>query len=75
MITSAKVECRDQVAILSKDGKSFKLQIEAPSDAHFTMQFAKRNFDTEKPIKGYTLLQLSVSGRSTQVIKVLLSGK
>ena len=75
MITAAKVECKGKTAVLSQNGKSFTLQIEAPKDAFFLTKPAKRDSEAEKPIEGYTLLQLSVSGRSTQVIKVLLSGK
>lgn len=74
VITSADVECNGNTAILRKDGKSFFLKIESPVNASFTTKRVKRETENEKPIEGYTVLSVSVSDSTIQVIKVLLSG-
>ncbi len=75
VITSADVECKGNIAVLRKDGKSFSLKIASPTNASFTTKAAKRGTEAEKPIEGYTVLSASVSGEPVQVIKVLLSGE
>lgn len=73
VITSARVECKGNVALLRKDGRTFSLKIVSPAHAFFTTQTARRGSEEEKPIEGYTVLQASVSGKAEQVIKVLLT--
>ena len=75
VITSADVECKGNIAVLRKDGKSFSLKIASPTNASFMTKAAKRGTEAEKPIEGYTVLSASVSGEPVQVIKVLLSGE
>ena len=75
VITSADIECRGDIAILRKDGKSFFMKIVSPSNAFFTIKSVKRATEVEKPIEGYKLLSTSVSGESVQVIKIILSGE
>ena len=75
VITSADVECKGNIAVLRKDGKSFSLKIASPTNASFMPKAAKRGTEAEKPIEGYTVLSASVSGEPVQVIKVLLSGE
>lgn len=72
VITSAHVECKGNIALLRKDGRTFSLRIVSPARAFFTAQTARRGSEEEKPIEGYTLVQTSVSGKAEQVIKVLL---
>lgn len=73
VITSARVECKENVALLRKDGRTFSFKIVSPAHALFTTQTARRGSEEEKPIEGYTVLQASVSGKAEQVIKVLLT--
>lgn len=42
VITSADVECKGNIAVLRKDGKSFSLKIASPTNASFMTKAAKR---------------------------------
>lgn len=70
MITSAAIECRGKEAVLSKDGKSFHLTIISPLNAVFSSQPAKTFTDKEKPLNGYELLQVNISGEDNPEIKI-----
>jgi hypothetical protein len=73
MITAASVQCKGNTAVLSKDGKTFFVTVLSPADASFTANPAKTFTPEEKPLEGYTLLTTKVTGKQTQVIKVMMS--
>jgi hypothetical protein len=75
MITAADVVCKGQTATLRKDGKTFTLTIESPTNAVFTSRPAKTFTEKENPVEGYTIVSASASGNKTQIFNILLSGK
>ncbi|MDH6534616.1 hypothetical protein M2101_001289 [Parabacteroides sp. PM5-20] len=75
MITAANVKCEGKNAELSKNGKCFYLEILSPQNAVFTSVPAKTFTEKEKPVDGYRLLQVTVTGQKEQVIVVNLSSK
>ena len=73
MITSANVRCEGSTAVLSKDGKSFRLKILSPAGASFVTETAKTFTPEEKPVEGYTIVSITVGGKRMQVISIEMS--
>ena len=73
MVTNAAIECKGNVATLTREGKQFFLQINNPSSASFAVTEAKAFTEHERPVTGYQLLTVSVKGNSNQVIEIQMS--
>lgn len=67
MITAANIDCQDQIAILSKDGKRLRITIKGPQNVRFEIQQVPGTKGLEYPIKGYQLLQ--ATAKSTKKVK------
>ena len=75
MITSADIECNGNEAKLSKDGKTFFLKIISPSSAQFASKEAKTFTEAERPVTGYRLLTVSITGKQQQTIEIQLGSE
>ena len=73
MITGADVACNGNVATLSKDGKRFFLKIISPISATFASKEAKTYTEAEKPLTGYRLLTVSITGKQQQTLEIEMS--
>jgi len=73
MITNAEVECNGNIAKLTRDGQQFFLRINSPASAKFETREAKPHTEHERPITGYQLLTVSVTGSQQQVIEIQMS--
>lgn len=73
MITGANIRNFGKTILLTKDGKSFLIGIEQPSNAKFSVEEAKAYSDKEKPVEGYRLITVDVTGKKDQIIKITMS--
>jgi len=73
MITSAAISVNGKSATLSKEGHTFHLRIVSPGNARFIIRKAKAFSPLEKPVEGFQLLTVDLTGNRHHTLRIAMT--